>query len=429
MQAIAQPLTLPCGATIPNRLVKAAMTEGLADPLNQTTDQLITLYRRWAEGGAGLLITGNVLINRHCLERAGNVVIEGTPSKTHKQMLEKWAKAGTCNGNHLWMQINHAGRQTPAVIALEPVAPSASQLKIPGAKFNKPRALKIEEIEEIINRFANVATVAREVGFTGVQIHAAHGYLISEFLSPRFNKRTDEWGGSLENRARALLEIVKRTREKVGRDFPISVKLNSTDFQRDGFSYKDCVQVVKWLGEVGIDLLEISGGNYEQPKMIGVSGLEPIFEEGELPSTRAREAYFMAYAADIRQHAKMPLMVTGGFRTRTIMNAAIDEDRIAAIGLARPLCVDTHFPQSLLEERIDAVTKWEKILRLGPGILGANSPITLIKAMNTWGVFGWFYLQLQHLGNGLEPDTRMGVFKALRLYQKSDKKAVQALKR
>lgn len=429
MQAIAQPLTLPCGATIPNRLVKAAMTEGLADPLNQATEELVTLYRRWAEGGAGLLITGNVLINRHCLERAGNVVVEETLSKAHKQILEEWAKAGTCKGNHLWMQINHAGRQTPAALAREPVAPSAIQLQLAGAKFNKPRALKIEEIEKIINRFANVATVAKEVGFTGVQIHSAHGYLISEFLSPRFNQRTDEWGGSLENRARILLEIIKRTREKVGRDFPISVKLNSTDFQRDGFSYKECVEVVKWLGEVGIDLLEISGGNYEQPKMVGVSGLEPFFEDGELPSTRAREAYFMAYAAGIRQHAKMPLMVTGGFRTRTIMNAAIDHEGIEAIGLARPLCVDTHLPQGLLEERIDVATKWEKKLRFGPGIFGVNSPIALIKAMNTWGVFGWFYLQLQYLGHGLEPDTRMGVFKALRLYQKSDKKAIQALKR
>ncbi len=189
MQAIAQPLTLPCGATIPNRLVKAAMTEGLADPLNQATDLLVTLYRRWAEGGAGVLITGNVLINRHCLERAGNVVIEKTLSKAHKKMLEEWAKAGTSNGNHLWMQINHAGRQTPAALAQEPVAPSAIQLKMPGAQFSKPRPLKIEEIEEIINRFVNVATIAQEVGFTGVQIHSAHGYLLSEFLSPRFNQR------------------------------------------------------------------------------------------------------------------------------------------------------------------------------------------------------------------------------------------------
>ncbi len=180
---------------------------------------------------------------------------------------------------------------------------------------------------------------------------------------------------------------------------------------------------------MGIDLLEISGGNYEQPKMIGVKGSEPIFDEKELPSTGAREAYFMSYAARIRQHAKMPLMVTGGFRTRSAMNAAIDEDGIAAIGLARPLCVETHLPQELLEEKIDAATEWEKKLRLGPGILGPNSPITLIKSINNWGVFGWFFLQLQYLAQGLEPDTQMSVFKALRLYQKYEKKGVQALKR
>lgn len=218
-------------------------------------------------------------------------------------------------------------------------------------------------------------------------------------------------------------------REKVGRDFPISVKLNSTDFQKGGFSNDECVQVVEWLGEAGIDLLEISDGNYEQPIFVGMNGLEPLFEEGERPSTRAREAYFMGYAARILQHAKMPLMVTGGFRTRSAMNAAIDEDGIAAVGIARPLCVDTHLPQALLEEQIDKAPEWEKKLRIGPGILGPNSPFTFIKGMNTWGVVGWFFWQIIRLGRGLEPDTRMGVLKALRLYLEDEKRAVKALKR
>ncbi|MDJ0839092.1 MAG: NADH:flavin oxidoreductase/NADH oxidase family protein [Acidobacteriota bacterium] len=427
-QPIAEPLTLPCGVVVPNRLAKAAMTEGLADARNYATPELARVYERWSLGGAGILLTGNVQIDRRYLERPGNVAVEPGTTDEERSRLQTWAEAGTRNGNQLWMQLSHAGRQTPALINKQPVAPSAIKLKMPGGQFGTPRALTEEEILDIVERFAHAASVAKETGFTGVQIHSAHGYLLSEFLSPRVNQRKDRWGGSLENRARLLLATVKRTREKVGPDFPIVVKLNSTDFQKGGFSSEECIQVVQWLGEAGLDLLEISGGNYEQPKMVGVEGLEPVFEEGERRSTRAREAYFMGYAARIREVATMPLMVTGGFRTREAMNAAIAEDGIAAVGLARPLCVLPDCPKSLLQGTMDQTPGWEKKLRIGPGLLGPNSAITLLKAVNAWGAQGWFCLQILRMGHGKDPNTRMSVLGSLVRYQKNEMRTAKAMK-
>jgi len=426
-QAINTPLTLPCGVTLPNRLVKAAMTEGLADPLNRATQKHATLYRRWSQGGAGVLLTGNVQVDRNYLERAGNIVIEGAQSPEQLAALRAMASAATENGAHIWMQISHAGRQTPASVTKEPVAPSSVGVALPGGQFGKPRALEAREIEDIIKRFAFVASVARETGFSGVQIHGAHGYLLSEFLSPRVNQRNDEWGGSLENRARMLLEVVKATRATVGADFPISVKLNSTDFQLGGFTNDECKEVVAWLCEAGVDNLEISGGNYEQPSMMGAEGLEPVFEEVVRDSTRAREAYFMDYALRLREAATVPLMVTGGFRSRAAMNEAIDQDGIGLIGLARPLCSDPDCLQDLLAENLDHLPEWEKKLRFGPGLLGPNSKINLIKAMNGWGAQGWFCLQLLKMGEGLDPDLKMTAFQAFLKYQKNETKAAAAM--
>ncbi len=153
--------------------------------------------------------------------------------------LEAFAIAGTANGNHLWMQISHAGRQTPKAVTKEPVGPSAVPLNMPGGLFGAPRALTVDEIEGLIDRFANAAATAKQTGFTGVQLHAAHGYLLSEFLSPIANKRDDQYGGSLENRARFLLSVIRKTRAAVGADFPIAVKLNSSDFQQGGFTHED----------------------------------------------------------------------------------------------------------------------------------------------------------------------------------------------
>ncbi|MFN4355622.1 NADH:flavin oxidoreductase/NADH oxidase family protein [Parvibaculum sp.] len=428
---IASPLTLPCGATLKNRIAKGAMTEGLGDARNRATEAHVRLYRRWAEGGAGMLLTGNVQIDRRYMERPGNVAIDGPQSNEAIAALRDYAKAGTANGVHLWMQISHAGRQTPALVNKEPVGPSDKALDMPGAQFGKPRGLTGAEIEDVIRRFAFAASVARDTGFTGVQIHGAHGYLVSSFLSPDVNTRTDEWGGSLENRARLLLETVRAVRKAVGTDFPVSVKLNSADFQRGGFSHEDAIRVASWLNAEGLDLLEISGGTYEQPRLVGLDDmtLHPEKAETRRESTIAREAYFLEYAKDIRTATTMPLMVTGGFRSVAGMNAALASGTMDVVGIARPLCVDPEIADKLLSGAAAETPAYEKTLRLGPGILGPHSPVNLIKAMNGWGQQGWFCLQILRMGEGKNPDPKMGVFSAFRNYAKNEAKTASALQR
>ena len=351
-----KPLSLPCGVQLKNRIAKAAMTEGLGDPHNRATSRHVTLYKQWAEGAAGMLLTGNVMVDRRYLERPGNVVIDGAQSDEQLKRLSDWAKSVDGTGAQLWMQLSHAGRQSPKIVAAEPVGPSAVEVNLPGGQFGKPRALSAAEIEDVIERFTHAAAIAKKTGFSGVQIHAAHGYLISEFLNPLVNQRDDEWGGSLENRARLLLRIVESVRARVGSGFPISVKLNSSDFQKGGFSFADCQQVVKWLDEANIDLLEISGGSYEQPAMAGLEGTEPVHEDSGLSeSTRQREAYFIQYAEKIAEISQTPLMVTGGFRSKSAMDAALENGAAQIIGLGRPLCVDTDAPQRLLNGDVEKV--------------------------------------------------------------------------
>ncbi|MEO1367152.1 MAG: NADH:flavin oxidoreductase, partial [Acidobacteriota bacterium] len=236
---LAAPLELPCGVVLPNRLSKSAMTEGLADVSGAPNERHGVLYRRWSEGGAGLLITGNIMVDWRYLERPGNVVVE---DGAHAEALSRWARQGTVGGNHLWVQINHPGRQCTRLSNGRPVAPSAVQLKL-GGFFARPRPLDDAEIVSIIDRYARTAAEVQATGFTGVQVHAAHGYLASQFLSPRTNRRTDRWGGSLENRARFLLEAVRAVRAAVGEDYPVGVKLNSADVQRGGFDLEDAAAV------------------------------------------------------------------------------------------------------------------------------------------------------------------------------------------
>ncbi len=231
---LSQPLQLPCGVELPNRLAKAAMTEGLATPDGVPTPALNTLYRRWSAGGAGLLLTGNVIVDRDHLERPGNVVIDREPDPKMAQALAAWAQACTVGGNQAWVQLSHAGRQTMKTVNPHPRAPSAVKLGLPGGQFGAPVALTVEEITGLVERFAVAARAVCRAGFTGIQVHAAHGYLLSQFLSPRSNQRQDAYGGSLENRARLLLQVVAAVRDAVGPTVAVAVKLNSADFQRGG---------------------------------------------------------------------------------------------------------------------------------------------------------------------------------------------------
>jgi len=338
-QPLAQSLQLTSGTSVKNRLFKSAMSEQLGDPGNAPTADLIRLYQVWSQGGTGLLVTGNVMIDRSALGEPRNVVLD---TRSDLSPFKRWAKAGTRNNTQLWMQLNHPGKQIPNFLSKEPVAPSA--IPLGGgleSTFNCPRALSEQEILQLIERFAWAAARAKECGFTGVQIHGAHGYLVNQFLSPHHNKRQDQWGGSLDNRMRFLREIYRGIREAVGDDFPVAVKLNSADFQKGGFDEADSMRVIQALQEDGIDLIEVSGGNYENPSMTG---------SGAKQSTLKREAYFLEYAEKAQQVLDIPLVVTGGFRSAAAMNQALTSGATDMIGLARPLAVDPALSNKLLAD-------------------------------------------------------------------------------
>ena len=424
---IANSLTLPCGAVLPNRLAKAAMTEGLADPQGRATAELARLYGLWAEGGAGLLITGNVQIDRDHLERPGNVIIMGPQDEAACAGLSAMASAGTRAGGHIWMQISHAGRQTQVSVNPHPMAPSAIAVGLPGKQFGLPVALTEAEILDLIERFGAAAEVAKDTGFTGIQIHAAHGYLLSQFLSPRANQRTDQWGGSLENRARMLMAVVARVRAGVGPAFPIGVKLNSADFQKGGFAFDESVTVAGWLQAAGVDLLEISGGSYEQPAMMDLAGIEVPEAPPHKVSTAAREAYFVDFAKTMRATLTMPLMVTGGFRTRQAMNAALAQGGADIIGLGRPLCVDTAGPAKLLAGA-DQLDRWENTLRLLPPWLALLGRLKMLRAVEGFAVIFWYYAQIDALARTGKADMGMSPFSALLKIQKAGKVWLKARK-
>lgn len=422
MSLLAHALKLPCGATLPNRLCKSAMTEGLSDPRLYANERHNRLYRLWSEGGIGLSITGNVQIDQRVLERPGNVAIDPAedyrPGHEGFERLRAWAQAGTVAGNHLWMQISHAGRQSPWYVARQPLAPSEVQLDLMG-NYRRPRALTEAEILDFIRRFADVARVAREAGFTGVQIHSAHGYLLSSFLSPVTNVRTDAWGGPLANRARFLLETLRAVRKAVGADFPVGVKLNSDDFRRGGFAFEDCLQLVDWLNAESVDLLEVSGGTYEQPKLLGFEGRA----EDAVPmraSTAKREAYFLEYAAAIRKVARMPILMPGGFRSRAAMEAALASGDVDVIGLARPLCTEPELPRRFLDGSAETAPAYERTLRLGGGALSPASTVFALKLINVLGQMGWYYAHIEDLADGKPLDLQRGVLAAFLRYLRSE---------
>ncbi|MFJ9536118.1 NADH:flavin oxidoreductase/NADH oxidase family protein [Streptomyces sp. NPDC101225] len=327
------PLSLPCGRALGNRIAKAAMEENLADEGQLPGRHLLALYRRWAAGGTGLLITGNVMVHAEALTGPAGVVLdEAAPLEPFAE----WAKAGKSGGGAMWMQINHPGRQVQAGMPGVVWGPSAVGVDLGrhSSRFGRPDAMTPEQIEATVTRFAVTARRAEEAGFDGVEIHAAHGYLLSQFLSPLVNKRTDAWGGSLANRARMLLDIVRAVRAAVSPSFGVGVKLNSADFQRGGFDADDARQVIEMLAPLGVDLVELSGGSYESPAMTG----RPADER-----TQAREAYFLDLAKDLVKVSPLPLMLTGGITRRETAEKVLDSG-VALVGMGTALAVTPDLP-------------------------------------------------------------------------------------
>ncbi|WP_207282930.1 NADH:flavin oxidoreductase/NADH oxidase family protein [Pseudomonas sp. FW300-N2F2] len=336
-------LMLPNGSTLKNRIAKAAMEENMADAEQAPSEELMRLYQAWADGGAGLIITGNVMVDGRAMTGPGGVVLQ---DDQQLDKFKRWARIGRSAGAQFWLQINHPGRQMQANLGQKAWAPSAIPLELGtlSKHFATPHAMTQEVIEEVIQRFARTAHLGEQAGFNGVEIHAAHGYLLSQFLSPLSNRRTDQWGGSLENRARLLLEIVKAVRAVVSADFAVAVKLNSADFQRGGFTADDAREVVERLNDLGVDLVELSGGSYEAPAMQG---------EARDGRTLAREAYFVEFARDIQAVAKMPVMVTGGIRRRPVAESVV-QSGVDMVGIGTALAIDPHLPRDWLQGKDNA---------------------------------------------------------------------------
>lgn len=341
------------------------------------------------------------MVDSRYKEGPGNVAVE---DRSADAQLKEWAKRAKADGAHIWMQISHSGRQTPMVVNTKPIAPSPVSFSsaLPGV-FRAPREMTETEIRATIDRFVLTAFIAKECGWDGVQVHAAHGYLISEFLSPRTNQRNDKWGGSIKNRSRFLREVVTRIRERVGNQFPISVKLNSADFQRNGFTETDATQVVKMLEEIGVDLIEISGGTYEFAAMM--QGNNQVAKQSRTealaansssmaPSTLAREAYFIEFAKSLRYAASVPLLLTGGFRSADAMSEAISSGIVDFIGVARPMCLDPFFPSKILTGKLQRLD----LVDISVGIKDFDSGLQNL----------WHQRQIHLMADGKNPDVNLG---------------------
>jgi len=339
-------IALPNGIELKNRIIKAAMSETLADKTNQPNTKHIALYKRWAEGGSGLLISGNVMIDRSQLGEPGNIVLD---NKTDKKALSLWSKAGTQNDAKFLLQLNHPGKQAPKSMSKNPVAPSSVKLsKELSALFNEPRELTNDEIKRLIGKFVEAGKIAEETGFSGVEIHAAHGYLINQFLSPADNRRTDEYGGTLENRMRFMVEVFQGIREVTSPRFIIGLKLNSSDFTEEGFSETDSLKVIIKMAELGIDFVEISGGNYEKTKVTDVG----------------QGVFFLDFAKKAQNSVDIPIMLTGGLTSRQGIEDVINKEEIALVGLGRSLIMNPDIPNQLASGEFESV----QLPRLSTGI-------------------------------------------------------------
>jgi 2,4-dienoyl-CoA reductase-like NADH-dependent reductase (Old Yellow Enzyme family) len=383
-----EPITLPCGQILKNRAVKAAMEENMADAAHYPSSALKKLYAAWARGDVGLIISGNVMIDKLAMTGPGGVVLE---KDTPLEAFADWAQAAKQNNCKAILQINHPGRQVMKTMGGKNISPSDIAVNIGkySALLAQPRAMTTDEIEDVIQRFVDTSINAQKAGFDGVQVHAAHGYLLSQFLSPLTNKREDEWGGSPANRAKIVYRISEKVRESVGSEFIVAVKMNSADFQRGGFDVTDAIEVVKSLNALAIDFIELSGGSYEAPAMQGKSGDQ---------RTLAREAYFLEFAQQIAAHATMPVMTTGGIKRLETAEKVLSSG-VELVGMA-----------SALAYQPDLVNLW----RTQPERVGFVPSVKWTdKAMSGLATMALVKRQLRRLGVNKASDPTSNAFISL----------------
>jgi 2,4-dienoyl-CoA reductase-like NADH-dependent reductase (Old Yellow Enzyme family) len=308
--------------TLQNRLVRSATWEGMCEDDGRPTEKLINCYRDLAKGGVGLIMTGYTFVRPEGKQMPGKM---GIHTDDFADEMTALTKAVHDEGGKICIQLVHAGGQTDSRNAgRQPLAPSAVQIE----QFPEmPQELTIEEIREIVTAFGDAAKRAKAYDFDAVQLHGAHGYLINQFLSPHINKRTDEYGGSIENRCRFLIDVYRKAREAVGIDYPVMVKLTGTDFLEGGLSNEEATYAAKRLSDEGVDAIEVSGGTPASGEQ------SPARTKINRPE---KEAYHLELAKNIKKAVHCPLMVVGGFRSYEIADKTINEDAMDYISMSRP---------------------------------------------------------------------------------------------
>ena len=375
-----QPLELPCGIVLQNRIVKSAMSDSLGDGRGNPSDAQIRLYERWAHGGVAASIIGEVQGTPDFAEKPGNLVLRSDSDQLRFEML---ARRGSTNGTQLWLQLGHAGAMAYPPTS-SPKGPSA--IDIPGLSCV---ALSLDEVQAVPAEFAKTARMAQRLGFGGAQIHAAHGFLLSQFLSPLFNKRTDAYGGSIASRMRLLLEVVEEVRSAVDPKFAVAVKLNTTDQLERGFGEEESLEVISALDGTGIDLIDISGGTY--------------FPGAKSASDSAGSGpCFVDFALRARKRTSKPLMATGGFKTRQQAVDAISSGSIDMVGVARALALDPALPQSWRTERA-----------IDPKFPRFSSP-------PVGGITAWYTMRLTQISEDRETAEAPDLGAAIREYDERD---------
>jgi len=373
-------LELPCGAILKNRLVKSAMSDSLANGEGDPTATQIRLYERWAEGGIALSIIGEVQGDSRFPEKPGNLVFG---ANTNQQALQSLASRAAIEGAHLWPQLGHAGALSHSPIS-QPQGPSA--LNVGSVQC---AGMSMDEVQKLPDLFARTAVHAKAAGFTGVQIHAAHGFLLSQFLSPLFNRRSDGYGGSIEARCRIVIEVIDGVRSAVGPTFPVGIKINSTDKLEDGLTQDDALEMVRLLDRTSIDLIEISGGTY--------------FPGAKASSDSSGGGpYYLDFARRARGVTNVPLMATGGFKSRGQAVDAVDSGAVDIVGLARAMVLNPRLAEVWLTEE------------------GGDPDFPKFESAPPGGITAWYTMRLTALGEDREDAFTLDLPSAIRIYEDRD---------
>ncbi|KAL4889749.1 putative FMN binding oxidoreductase [Aspergillus ambiguus] len=402
---------LPCGLVLPNRLVKAAMAELMAGWSNTPNADFVSVYEKWGQGEWGGVLTGNVQVDINHLGMPFDPALpaEYTDKARDAALVDLWARyASSCqqHGPPAIVQICHPGRQSVRIagrrgIFAPTIAPSPIPLSvgddwlaraIGGLVFPAPREMTQADIDAVTRKFVDTARLMADSGFSGVQLHGAHGYLIDQFLNPKTNKRTDAYGGSAAARAKFVLDILAQTRAVVPSSFAIGIKLNSAD--HSSASFEDTMAQIGLLAEAGIDFLEVSGGSYEDPKMMGID------QPKKSARTAAREAFFLEFATEVRRrYPSLVLMLTGGFRTRAGAQAALDANACDLVGIGRPAAVDPAFPRRLLD---DSVAEEDARLPLNAVPVPFYMKLVPVRGVGAGLESSYYAGQIQRIAKGLK---------------------------